>query len=635
MVSTVQGIPLLHRFLRGLQQAPRRKQPVDVSRRRRLFESYNGRVAPGIPNPPAYAWPRPPPARTMSTPPTRSTSQHSTHSSASQSSNTPREDVSRIYSTGPLSPASPQSLKRNSPILDATNSSPGEENADTVQDERTGPEGSPWVPTSSSAVGDFLPATAMQTRRRTTGSTGRVSSGATQSFEAQADVPSPTGQGAQQSSGVPTGALAHFQIDHMFEISKVGMVFSGTVVQGNIELGSVLWWGPHETSGEFSLVTVKGIHRSRVPVSRVAAGQCATIAIDQQISRAPSGITFVRQVGAATHSIAEGGELLLRVPSDSGMLLARKRMSEPGLLGSTRAASSQGCSTDREELDVMPVELPSDPPKGNDSFSVRRSFSEVSGADASVLPRIVINDTQGFSPAASPRADSPVVSSPLAREYGNRGFGAAEPLPLAQNAELSQAAAAINTAAVDSLGVDRKQASDLQDAAVCGPSSCSAVPRTAPGWVIADSSQQRQQQQSRIDAAQEQSLAVSFSDALGVSSWPGGPGEGNSAAANDQHTSDFHPLSGDSPLAFAGFSNAHPTAEKYDTPGDVASGSQELLGSSLEGRGGHNISLSLDPTGGFADAATPHLGSPDLSNRVPLPPTHGAPRCFTVHAACG
>jgi hypothetical protein len=72
----------------------------------------------------------------------------------------------------------------------------------------------------------------------------------------------------------------HFQIDHVFDVTSVGIVVSGTAVRGSVEVGTMYWWGPNGADGEFTRIKVTSIHRSQVPVVRVSAGQCATLALD-------------------------------------------------------------------------------------------------------------------------------------------------------------------------------------------------------------------------------------------------------------------------------------------------------------------------------------------------------------------
>jgi len=72
---------------------------------------------------------------------------------------------------------------------------------------------------------------------------------------------------------------AHFQIDHVFEITEVGTVLSGVLIRGNLRVGDVMLLGPEGESGQFHQVQVQSIHRSQVEVDRVTAGHHATLAL--------------------------------------------------------------------------------------------------------------------------------------------------------------------------------------------------------------------------------------------------------------------------------------------------------------------------------------------------------------------
>lgn len=193
---------LLHRFLSGLQQAPRRKQPVDVRRRRHVLESFSGRLAPGV----SDGW------------------------------------VSPLTPTALLAAAPPPQ-----PAL-ATNGNP--------------------TPSQSLHAFDAEPA------HHAAGALYAGVSFRTGSTAADGSAPA-----APPRSSAPED-MVHFQVDHVFEVQTVGTVLSGTTVRGCIELGTTLWWGPQDNAGEFLAVAVRGIHRSRVPVAKVSAGQCATIAVE-------------------------------------------------------------------------------------------------------------------------------------------------------------------------------------------------------------------------------------------------------------------------------------------------------------------------------------------------------------------
>ncbi|KAI1732106.1 elongation factor tu GTP binding domain-containing protein [Ditylenchus destructor] len=71
---------------------------------------------------------------------------------------------------------------------------------------------------------------------------------------------------------------AEFQIDEIFQVDGVGTVVSGTCLVGTISLNDTLLIGP-DTLGAFHPVPIKSIHRKRMPVSTVKAGQTASFAL--------------------------------------------------------------------------------------------------------------------------------------------------------------------------------------------------------------------------------------------------------------------------------------------------------------------------------------------------------------------
>lgn len=76
------------------------------------------------------------------------------------------------------------------------------------------------------------------------------------------------------SSGEP----AEFQIDDTFSVPGVGTVVSGTTLKGIIHLNDVMLLGPNAV-GQFQPVPVKSIHRKRMPVAEVRAGQTASFSL--------------------------------------------------------------------------------------------------------------------------------------------------------------------------------------------------------------------------------------------------------------------------------------------------------------------------------------------------------------------
>jgi len=62
----------------------------------------------------------------------------------------------------------------------------------------------------------------------------------------------------------------------------VGTVVSGTTLRGHIRLGDTLLLGPDST-GQFQAIVIKSIHRKRMPVREVKAGQTASFALKKVI----------------------------------------------------------------------------------------------------------------------------------------------------------------------------------------------------------------------------------------------------------------------------------------------------------------------------------------------------------------
>ena len=75
-----------------------------------------------------------------------------------------------------------------------------------------------------------------------------------------------------------TAEPALFYVDNTFLVQGVGTVVSGTLMQGSIAVGDSLMHGPDKT-GQFTAVTIKGIHTNRLPVRTVTAGQSASLAL--------------------------------------------------------------------------------------------------------------------------------------------------------------------------------------------------------------------------------------------------------------------------------------------------------------------------------------------------------------------
>ncbi|KAJ8913859.1 hypothetical protein NQ315_003768 [Exocentrus adspersus] len=71
---------------------------------------------------------------------------------------------------------------------------------------------------------------------------------------------------------------AEFQIDDTYSVPGVGTVVSGTTLKGVIKLNDILMLGP-DPLGHFQQIAVKSIHRKRMAVKEVRAGQTASFAL--------------------------------------------------------------------------------------------------------------------------------------------------------------------------------------------------------------------------------------------------------------------------------------------------------------------------------------------------------------------
>lgn len=71
---------------------------------------------------------------------------------------------------------------------------------------------------------------------------------------------------------------AEFQIDDTYSVPGVGTVVSGTTLKGVIRLNDILMLGP-DPLGHFQQIAIKSIHRKRMAVKEVRAGQTASFAL--------------------------------------------------------------------------------------------------------------------------------------------------------------------------------------------------------------------------------------------------------------------------------------------------------------------------------------------------------------------
>lgn len=69
-----------------------------------------------------------------------------------------------------------------------------------------------------------------------------------------------------------------FLIDDTYSVPGVGTVVSGTCLKGTITLNDVLLLGP-DPLGHFQSIAIKSIHRKRMPVKQVRAGQTASFSL--------------------------------------------------------------------------------------------------------------------------------------------------------------------------------------------------------------------------------------------------------------------------------------------------------------------------------------------------------------------
>lgn len=76
---------------------------------------------------------------------------------------------------------------------------------------------------------------------------------------------------------------AEFQIDDTYSVPGVGTVVSGTTLKGVIRLNDTLMLGP-DPLGHFQTIAVKSIHRKRMAVKEVRAGQTASFALKKVCS---------------------------------------------------------------------------------------------------------------------------------------------------------------------------------------------------------------------------------------------------------------------------------------------------------------------------------------------------------------
>lgn len=83
-----------------------------------------------------------------------------------------------------------------------------------------------------------------------------------------------------------------FHIDENFKAGDVGQILGGLLVKGIVTEGSKVQIGPMK-DGSFENVTVKSIHRNRVPCRMVRAGQSAAICLDSYVTGLRNGMVLL------------------------------------------------------------------------------------------------------------------------------------------------------------------------------------------------------------------------------------------------------------------------------------------------------------------------------------------------------
>jgi len=114
---------------------------------------------------------------------------------------------------------------------------------------------------------------------------------------------------------IPTGKIndrAEFTVDDVFSVPGVGTVVSGTLVSGKVKAGDTMLMGP-DSIGKFEQVHIKSIHRKRLPVQEVVAGQAAAFALKKiKKNQVRKGTAFIGLGGEVPKSVWEfRGEVVI------------------------------------------------------------------------------------------------------------------------------------------------------------------------------------------------------------------------------------------------------------------------------------------------------------------------------------
>ncbi|KAJ8936434.1 hypothetical protein NQ318_015580 [Aromia moschata] len=83
-----------------------------------------------------------------------------------------------------------------------------------------------------------------------------------------------------------------FHIDENFKAGDVGQILGGLLMKGVITEGTKMQIGPMK-NGSFQNVTVKSIHRNRVPCRMVRAGQSAAVCLDSYVPTLRNGMVLL------------------------------------------------------------------------------------------------------------------------------------------------------------------------------------------------------------------------------------------------------------------------------------------------------------------------------------------------------
>ncbi|KAK9696231.1 Elongation factor Tu GTP binding domain [Popillia japonica] len=93
-----------------------------------------------------------------------------------------------------------------------------------------------------------------------------------------------------------------FQVDENFRAGDVGQVLGGLLVKGMISEGSQMQIGPLK-DGTFKPVTIKSIHRNRVPCRMVRAGQSAAVCLENSPENLRNGMVLLSREVKASGSL--------------------------------------------------------------------------------------------------------------------------------------------------------------------------------------------------------------------------------------------------------------------------------------------------------------------------------------------